>query len=264
MTTVLIALAIFIALVMVVLLILLLIILSERLRRVKHMDQDGAGPVFDGLSSFFTTPERELVHALGDCLGKGYRIFGKVRLADMIVPSESMNPAISRRVRGRAERRRVDVVVCRADDFSVLGAIEVLDSAAFRPENHIRSGFMEDALASAGIPFLRLAAQEEYDLVELLNQINGAFGLGEAPPPERKPKPTAVQPPNPQPIPAPAVPAKTTTVAPIPLVTPEAPSCSDCGADLVRRVARAPDGNAHTFWGCCRYPECSFVQPMSE
>jgi hypothetical protein len=257
MTTVLLALAIFIALVMLVLVILLLVILSERLRRAKNLEQDTTGPIFDGLSSFFTPPERELVHALGDSLGHHYRVFGKVCLADMIVPTDSVPNATRRRLRARAERRRVDIVLCRADDFSVLGAIEVIDPAEVRP-NHVRSGFMEDALSSAGIPLLRIPAQLEYDLLELLEQVNAAFGLGESPP-ARKPKAA----PEPEPAPQPE-PVKASTVAPAPLVVPNSPNCGDCGADMVRRVSRGSDGNAHKFWGCSRFPECSFVKPMTE
>ncbi|MFT5129932.1 MAG: hypothetical protein ACI8W8_003561 [Rhodothermales bacterium] len=270
MSTVLIALAIFIALVMMVLIILLLIILSERLRRVNRMTEDAAGPVFDALNSFFTAPERELVHALGDCLGKRYRIFGKVSLSDMVIPADSLPSAIRRRVRGRAERRRVDVVICRSDDFSILGAIEVVDAAAVRPGKHVRSGFLEDALSSAGIPYLRIPAEDEYDLADLAEKLGAAFGFGDAGPkdpakPVKKAEPVEAPAPTTQPVPAsPPIRLKPKTVAPAPLAAPEAPTCGDCGSDLIRRVARAPDGNTHTFMGCTRYPECSFVQPMGE
>ena len=264
MTTVLLALAIFMSLVMLVLVILLLVIYSERVRRNKQMEQDSTGPIFDALNSIFTAPERELVHALGDCLGKRYRIFGKVSLAEMIVPADSLPPATRRRVRARAERRRVDIVLCRADDLSILGAIEVIDPAEMRP-NHVRSGFMEDALSSAGIPLLRMPSKQDYDLVELLEQVNSAFGIGD-PPPKRKAKATSSPAPAPQPTPQPAqqLKVKPETVAPAPLAVPGSPECGDCGANMVRRVSRGHDGGAKNFWGCSRFPDCSFVQPMSE
>lgn len=92
------------------------------------------------------------------------RAFAKVRLADLIepdCPGGRGTPYMS--WFGRIKSKHVDVVVVDADTFAVACVIE-LDDRSHRTASTQKSDAVKDeALASAGIPLLRVPARAGYD-----------------------------------------------------------------------------------------------------
>jgi len=204
--------------------------------------EDATAP-FVGLRSFFSPSERDFVLVLTRCLGPQFRVFGKVRLADMVTPDQNLADDVRRRVRGRSERRRVGIVVCQASDLTVCGAIELEDLEDPRRQRYIRSGFVEDVLASADIPLLRIDAQDEYDEEELREEVFRGLALGEYADDSTK-------------LPGDAHEAGVPVSA--------APLCPQCGVAMARCRSSVGDQDSHEFWGCRNFPECSYVVPLSE
>jgi hypothetical protein len=111
---------------------------------------------------------------LEDALGSDYRVFGKVRIADLIKPENGVRRQIAfNRIAGK----HVDFVVCNAADLSVIGVIELDDNSLNQDCRRKRDAFVDKAFASAGIPITRFPARAAYSLPVSKESIEHSFKL---------------------------------------------------------------------------------------
>lgn len=128
--------------------------------------QATAGALFPAERSFFGVLE--------DALGSDYRVFGKVRIADLIKPENGVGRQIAfNRIAGK----HVDFVVCNAADLSVIGVIELDDNSLNQDYRRKRDAFVDKAFASAGIPITRFPARAVYSLPASRESIERSFKL---------------------------------------------------------------------------------------
>ncbi len=134
--------------------------------------------------SLFSAAERSFFGVLEELLGEEYRVFGKVRIADLIMPADGAGrQAAFNRIVGK----HVDFVICQANDLSVIGVIE-LDDKSHRQNNRLkRDMFVDGAFRSAGIPIVHFPARAAYNLSSIGDTIGQAFNLDIADP--QKPVP---------------------------------------------------------------------------
>ena len=112
---------------------------------------------------FFSPTERALLGALDRALGSNYRIFGKVRVAEVLEP----HPGLFGRRARRLLRGQVDYVVCRASDLSVLCAINLESehpSGIHKQAGEKRRARLEAAFHDADLPLLWLPERQSYAL----------------------------------------------------------------------------------------------------
>jgi hypothetical protein len=131
--------------------------------------------------------ERSLYGVLEQATAGEYRIFSKVRLADLI----AVRGGTAQRQAhfNRISAKHVDFVLCSRDAVSPLLVLELDDASHNRPDRARRDGFVDDALASAGLPILHLRARSAYDAHEIADAIRRAMAPGE----ERDRQPAAVK-----------------------------------------------------------------------
>lgn len=98
----------------------------------------------------------------GKCL-----IFAKVRLADLLRPRPGLPWPANRRAFNRILGKHVDFVLCDPDRVRVLIVIELDDRSHRWKHRAARDQFLEAALASAGIPLLRIPAAAAYAPLQL-------------------------------------------------------------------------------------------------
>lgn len=121
----------------------------------------------------FTTPQRAFKGVLERAVGKDYRIYGKIRVADVI----GLRPRLSRRQQDRAlERlgeRCFDFLVCAAETDSILCAVNLA------PRSRLRKPPSKDGLdricAAARLPFVRFRQGDVYSVVEIEERIFAAM-----------------------------------------------------------------------------------------
>ena len=106
---------------------------------------------------FFSPAERAFLGALDGALGGDYRVFGKVRVSDVLEPQPGPLGARTRRLL----RDRVDYVVCRASDLSVLCAIN-LEAEPRGLVVQKRRARLEAAFGAADLPLLWLPERGSY------------------------------------------------------------------------------------------------------
>jgi very-short-patch-repair endonuclease len=99
---------------------------------------------------------------LEQALDSRYRVFGKVRLGDLIMPAKARAAGKRAPALNRINQKRVDFVICTANELALVGVLE-LDGLSHGCEDRGgRDAFVDQALAMAGIPVLRFPVKKRY------------------------------------------------------------------------------------------------------
>jgi len=123
----------------------------------------------------FSPAERSFLGVLEQILGTQYRIFGKIRLADIIQTPKGLSNSERTRAFNRISARHVDFALCDPRTFEIIGVIELDDSSHGRESRRKRDRFVDEALTAAGMPFVRIAAQRSYVPAEIREKISALF-----------------------------------------------------------------------------------------
>lgn len=123
--------------------------------------------------ALFTASQRAFQAVLEEAVGPVYRVYGKVRAADVI----GLRPRLTWRERERAEMRLAaygfDFIVCRPESSAIACAIHLA------PRSRLRSGVPKDQLdricAAAGLPLARFREQDSYVLSAVQEQLATAM-----------------------------------------------------------------------------------------
>lgn len=134
-----------------------------------------------------TAAERRFLGALDHAIGDRYRVFAKVRVADLIRVRPLHNRSAQRTALNRIASKHVDFVLCDPDSLAVVAAIELNDKSHEAADRRRRDQFLKDAFAVAGVPLIFVAAKREYEVERLREQI--AVGTAVAPASEPAAKP---------------------------------------------------------------------------
>lgn len=121
----------------------------------------------------FSPEQRRFLEVLERAVGKGYRVYGMVRVADVV----GLRPKLDRRSRQRAyERlgdRRFDFLVCTQSNTAIACAVNLA------PKSRLRSRAPRDGLdrvcAAAGLPFVRFRESDAYSVLEIEERVFGAM-----------------------------------------------------------------------------------------
>jgi very-short-patch-repair endonuclease len=170
----------------------------------------------------FTPSETTFLYALERAVGDHYRIFGKVRLADIV------DTEVYRGVRDKAfgliAYKHVDFLLCDKSDLSIVCAIELDDRTHQSEKRMIKDAEKTYALNSAAIPLIRFPVGSSYVLREIKIKIQDKLGNHEV--------------------------ARLSSGL----------SCPKCGADVVARLARTGVHKGELFIGCSNFPDCRFTK----
>lgn len=125
--------------------------------------------------TLFTPSQMAFQSVLEQAVGKHYRVYGRVRVADIV----GVRPRLARRDRERAYARLgercFDFVICRPDTSAIACAINLA------PRSRLRKGPPKDRLdhicAAARLPFVRFRESERYFLPDVQERIAAAMRL---------------------------------------------------------------------------------------
>ena len=71
--------------------------------------------------------------------------------------------------------KHVDFVVCDLEQLRVIGVVQLDDSTHARFERGVRDSLVDGALADAGIPVLRIPAQQSYSPAQIRVRLESMF-----------------------------------------------------------------------------------------
>lgn len=239
--------------------ILLLVLVIISLAYALFKKKAGKGPVdfpYQSKEVLCSPAERSFLGALDQILGKKYRIFAKVRLADIIDVKKGLSASVRQSAFNRIAGKHVDFIVCHANDLSIVGAIELDDKTHRGRGRQERDQFLDKALEIAGVPLLRIKARSTYSIKEVSSDLNSAFNINVGGKPEEIPGlAEGMQELSEKEIADAIDDFNAETIVPV---------CQKCGGELIERVATKGEYAGQKFWGCSNFPKCKFTKKVNE
>ncbi|MFC4252258.1 DUF2726 domain-containing protein [Sinimarinibacterium flocculans] len=115
--------------------------------------------------------ERSFFGVLQQAADDDKLVFAKVRVADVLSPERGLRGGKWQRAFNRISAKHFDFLLCDAAEVSPMIAIELDDASHAGDKARARDAFVDAACASAGLPVLRIPAQEAYSVQDLAAQI---------------------------------------------------------------------------------------------
>jgi hypothetical protein len=128
----------------------------------------------------FTSAERSFLHVLETAIGEDYRIFAKVRVADVITLESGLAPKIKRIASSKIRSKHFDFILCNKSDLSVVCAIELDDRNQQKLNREEHDTFLASVCERVFLPLVRIPAKEGYPITHLRNSILAAIGIPDA------------------------------------------------------------------------------------
>lgn len=234
--------------------VLMLVLVASKSKRADRPDE---GFPYEKRDALFTPAERSFLGVLDQAVGERYRIFGKVRVADVVGVRRGLDNSSRSSAQNRINSKHFDYLLCARDDLSVACAIELDDKSHQRADRKARDDFVTGVCSAAGLPLVQIQAQRAYTVSELRDRVLGA--LGQQVPIGAKTE-EVVAPPLAAPAGMPVPDESATGVLESGDEAEEqAPPCPKCGAPMVRRQAKSGSSAGQMFWGCSTFPKCRGV-----
>lgn len=134
------------------------------------------GGIFSGLSPsyckagpLFTPAEQNFMRALDRAVGSDVRVFGKVRVADVLAVKPGVSSKGNWNAFAKITGKHFDYVLCGKSDFVVKCVIELNDKSHERKDRQERDRLIRGACKEAGMPLIEVPAARTYDIQKLKN-----------------------------------------------------------------------------------------------
>ena len=217
-----------------IVLIVLVVLLAVK-RKQSHSGEAGASYI--RTPALFTPAERSFLGVLDLAAGSDFRVFGKVRVGDVLAPRTGQDRSAHQTALNRINRKHFDFILCRPDDLTVLCAIELNDASHQRKDRQERDELLDKACRAAGLPLILFDARHAYLPTEISARIAEAIAGGIPVRPD-----SALQP-----VPLDDSPVPESEIAPL---------CPRCSGAMVKRIAKGGENAGKEFWGCTNFPKC--------
>lgn len=123
--------------------------------------------------ALFSPEETTFLAALDEAVGADYRVFGKVRLSDLVTLRRGPRKRSLEKAAARIEALRIDFLVCGRESAGLVCACELVGGKSRQRRGPDRNlGRVCDAL---GLPLVRVPVAESYSAKTLAEQIYTAI-----------------------------------------------------------------------------------------
>jgi hypothetical protein len=154
--------------VLVVIVLLLLLAIAAKLKQSGSLS---AALPYSRKQALFSPAERSFLGVLEQSIGNHYRVFGKVRIADVIEAKRGLNRADWQRAFNRINAKHFDFVLCDKDELAVVCVIELNDKSHQKRDRQQRDAFVMELCRAVGLPFLQVQTTRAYSVQELRTNI---------------------------------------------------------------------------------------------
>ena len=133
----------------------------------------GPGHRFESKKALMSPGELKFFRALDAAVGGHYRVFSKVRLADIVQPAKTGNRNAWYSAFGFIKSKHVDFVVCDSDTMEFRLVVELDDKSHERVDRAERDRKVDDVLTQANLPVLHFPARASYSAEEIQERMFG-------------------------------------------------------------------------------------------
>ena len=158
-----------------------MIVAAVLLAALKGKRSGGAGAIgfpYQPAKTFFSAAERSYLGVLDQALGADYRVFGKVRVADVALVKPGMTKSARQGALNRVAAKHFDFVVCNSSDLVVLCAIELNDKSHASQRAQARDDLLVNVCKAIGLPLIQVPAKQGYTPQEVRDRVLAAINPG--------------------------------------------------------------------------------------
>jgi uncharacterized protein DUF2726 len=119
----------------------------------------------------FSAAELSFLGVLDRAVHGRYRVFGKVRVADVMTPARGLNRKNWQIAFNKISSKHFDYVLCDKGNLEVIAVIELDDKSHNKKETAARDHFLEQACRSANLKLIRFNVRYGYNTVSVLEKI---------------------------------------------------------------------------------------------
>lgn len=138
---------------------------------LQRQSKDETSFPYELQSALFTPAERSFLGVLDQAVAGKYRIFGKVRIADVATVRGTPNQSTRQRAFNKISAKHFDFLLCDPGDLSFVCAIELDDKSHAQDKRKERDQFVENICAAMKLPLLRFPAKRGYTVDSLREAI---------------------------------------------------------------------------------------------
>lgn len=178
-----------------------------------------------------------------------YRLFGKVRVEDLISVKPGLDRSTRQSFRNRIKSRHIDIVVVERKTFKPVWAVELDDKSHDSVKRKERDTFLDNAFEAAELPLVRFKAKRSYTTGE----IQKALGLDQTNLPVDETIKASEES---------RAPSIESFSASRDEDTPEG-FCPRCYAPMVKKRVRSGKHAGNEVMACTRYPKCRKLLPIA-
>lgn len=148
-------------------------LLVALLKKSKNADAKAGGGAlrYQTRGRLMSLAELQFFRALEAAVGDAYRVFSKVRLADIIQPAQSRDRSTWYSAFGSISSKHVDFVVCDPETMEFRLAVELDDKSHARDDRAERDLKVDAILSQAGIPAIHVPARASYSVQEIQERL---------------------------------------------------------------------------------------------
>lgn len=126
--------------------------------------------LFRQRDALFTAAERSFLGVLDQASAGRYRVFGKVRIADVITPARGLDKSTWTSIFNRIKAKHFDFVLCDPETLKVKAVIELNDKSHASSRRVERDELVGRACSDAGLALRMVNAKRSYSL-EAVKQV---------------------------------------------------------------------------------------------
>lgn len=134
------------------------------------------GLPYKRIGFLFTPAELNFLRVLDKSIDSKYRIFGKVRIADVIAVDDELNDNEKIIKFNKIAGKHFDFVICNSADLSIALVIELDDLSHSRSDRIRRDAFVNDVCNSARLQLLRIPARRHYEVESIKGLVRSKLG----------------------------------------------------------------------------------------
>jgi hypothetical protein len=124
-------------------------------------------PRYKRQDTLFSKAELAFFRALERAVGEEYRIFAKVRLADVLTPQGRTQSRRWWRAFTKVSSKHLDYVLVDPHTSQIRLAVELDDRSHQKKARKVRDAFVTRVCAQAGVPLVRVPVQERYSRADI-------------------------------------------------------------------------------------------------
>ena len=125
----------------------------------------------------FSAAEEKFLISLDEAVSDKYRVFGKVRVADVITPEKGLDRSNWQVAFNKISAKHFDYILCSKDDLKIVAAVELDDKSHLSKKVKLRDAFLESACESANLKLIRFPAKTIYDTRTINERIEAKISI---------------------------------------------------------------------------------------